>query len=148
MAKDGGLLSRIAVIADLQGRLLGPILSHSGLTFSSFQLLAAAHASKGQSPQAEIADRLGISPGTLSEAVAEQVRLGLLTQEPLPKDKRARTLVLTPQGEAKIKQIRRMIDKVHSSLEADLDPASVAEATALLGQIEAKLKALTSEEAE
>lgn len=148
MAKDGGLLSRIAVIADLQGRLLGPILNHSGLTFSSFQLLAAAHAAKGQVPQAEIATRLGISPGTLSEAVAEQVRLGLLTQEPLPKDKRARTLVLTPQGEAKIKQVRRMIDKVHASLEADLDPKSSSEASGVLGQIEAKLRLLTSEEAE
>lgn len=146
MAKDGGLLARIAVISDLQGRLLDPILAHVGLTLSSFQLLAAAHSAKGQVPQAEIADRLGVSPGTLSEAVAEQVKNGLLTQEALPKDKRARTLVLTQTGEAKIKQVRRMLDKVNSSIEGDLPEELKAPSLAALTAIEAKLRALTSEE--
>lgn len=147
MAKEGGLLSRIAVIADLQGRLLGPVLAHAGLTQSSFQLLAAAHAAKGQATQAETAVLLGISPGTLSEAVTEQVRLGMLTQEPLPKDKRARALVLTPQGEAKIKQVKRMMEKIHSAIEADLEGEAVLCASSVLGQIESKLRELTSEEA-
>lgn len=148
MAKEGGLLSRIAVIADLQGRLLGPVLSHAGLTQSSFQLLAAAHASKGQATQAEIAVRLGISPGTLSEAVTEQVRVGLLTQEPLPRDKRARALVLTPQGEAKIKQVKRMMEKIHAAIEADLESEAVGQTATVLIHIESKLRDLTSEEAE
>lgn len=148
MAKEGGLLSKIAIIADLQGRLLGPVLAHAGLTQSSFQLLAAAHAAKGQATQAETALRLGISPGTLSEAVTDQVRLGLLSQEPLATDKRAKALVLTPQGEAKIKQVKRMMERIHSAIEADLDLEAALQTAAVLGQIEAKLRELTSEEAE
>lgn len=102
---------RIAAIYEYQSAWLEPHLQKMGVSWNSFQLLLSVSAAKGQASQAEIAERLGVSPATLSESVAAHVARGWLVQTPSKTDRRVKALALTSQSEKVIKQARKLIDE-------------------------------------
>lgn len=117
------LTPRIAAAYELQAALLEPELERAGISGPSFRLLLAVHAAKGRSSQAEIADRMGISPPTLSEAVADHVQRGLITQKESQADRRIKMLRLTDEGEKRLKPIRRAVQRVEQAMVAGMSDA-------------------------
>lgn len=112
-----GLL--IAAIYEQQASLLEPRLKELGLSWAAFQLLAAVQAAPDE-PQAEIAERLGVSPATLSESVFRQVQAGLLEQAPSTKDRRVKSLKLTTKGRSMLKDCLKQNQAADAAMLRDL----------------------------
>lgn len=106
------LTPRIAALYELQAALMEPELKRLGINWTTFQLLMSVRSQGGNVSQASVARNLGITPATLSEAVAVQVRKGLLKQQNDPADKRVRTLSLTPKAEKLMDQVTEVISEV------------------------------------
>ncbi len=100
--------AQVANLYDLQSMWLEPKLDELGITWATFQLLMAVAGGKDAS-QATIAERLGISPATLSESVVLHVKRGLLAQVASSKDRRVKSLVLTKDAERMVTKIRGLI---------------------------------------
>lgn len=100
--------AQVANLYDLQSMWLEPKLDELGITWATFQLLMAVAGGKDVS-QATIAERLGISPATLSESVVLHVKRGLLSQVPSSKDRRVKSLALTKDAERMVTKIRGLI---------------------------------------
>jgi DNA-binding MarR family transcriptional regulator len=97
--------------------------SSTGLTSRDASFLAHVEDPAGSSP-AQLARHLGISPSTLSAALARMEAQGLVSRDPNPGDARRRMVRLTPTG--------------RSALAANsvLDPERVAALLARLGAAE------------
>ena len=91
--------------------------SPAGITAREASFLT--HVEAGGSTPAALARHIGISPSTLSAALARLESCGLLTTEPDPRDGRRRIVRLTPEG-------RYAVSK-GSVLEADRVEAMLAE---------------------
>jgi len=106
------LTPRIAALYELQAALMEPELKRLGINWTTFQLLMSVRGQGGNVSQASVARNLGITPATLSEAVAVQVRKGFLKQQNDPADKRVRTLSLTAKAEKLMDQVTEVISEV------------------------------------
>jgi len=82
--------------------LLGPLSLEPG----EFALLRAVAASEGES-QTTLADHLHISPSWMVAVVDELEGRGLLERRPHARDRRVRTLHLTPKGTKLLQQAER-----------------------------------------
>ncbi len=96
---------RIAALYELQSAHLDPRLKELGVSWASFQLLTAVYAATGES-QNQIALRLGIKPATMSEAVFNHAKKGLMEQVVSTSDRRVKSLKLTPKGRKLVESIR------------------------------------------
>lgn len=92
------LISRLAALYELVNASLEPTLANHGITSSTFQLLSAIQAGGDGQTQRQIADRLGIAPASLSEALTSAEKAGLVERTVSASDKRARVLSLTKRG--------------------------------------------------
>lgn len=120
------LISRVAALYELVNALLEPTLANHGITSSTFQLLSAVQAAGDGQTQRQIADRLGIAPASLSEALTSAEKAGLVERKPSASDKRARVLSLTKRGRqvleaavAALGEIERQAAQDLSRLEQD-----------------------------
>jgi len=109
------LAPRIAAIYELQASLLEPRLAELKLSWAGFQLLAAAAANEG-APQAELADRLGVSPATISEAIGSQIKHGWLAREGSKGDRRAKVVKLTPEGRVVLQTVLKELKQLDKSM--------------------------------
>lgn len=101
-----------SVLSELTASRVEPVLYKHGLGFGSFDLLSAVHAADGRETQTQIAARLGISPPSLTEAIQSAVRRGLIEQLVVANNQRARRVILTPKGQAILKEC---LDRVAES---------------------------------
>jgi DNA-binding MarR family transcriptional regulator len=92
------LISRVAALYELVNASLEPTLATHGITSSTFQLLSAVQAAGDGQTQRQIADRLGIAPASLSEALTSAEKAGLVERRLSASDRRARVLSLTKRG--------------------------------------------------
>lgn len=109
------LAPRIAAIYELQASLLEPRLAELKLSWAGFQLLAAAAANEG-APQAELAERLGVSPPTISEAIGAQIKNGWLIREGSKGDRRAKVVKLTPEGKTLLQTVLKELKQLDKSM--------------------------------
>jgi len=89
--------------------LVGPVLEKESVSGPTFELLTAIHATQGKASQAKVAEVLGVTAPTLCESVKVAVRLGLITQEANPRDRRAKRLNLTGKGS---RIVRKALEKM------------------------------------
>lgn len=99
------LVGLIATIHELQAAFLEPVLRQEGLTWSLFQLLSLLNSSPSPVHQAQIAQELGITPATLSEALDAASRKGWIERTPEPSDRRKKSIALTPKAESALAQV-------------------------------------------
>lgn len=96
------------------------VLAEKGLGFGTFDLLAAVRAAEGKESQGQIADRLGIAPSSLTEAVASAVKKGLVEQLVVANNLRARRLMLTREGDELLNRCLDGLSEVERAIRAEI----------------------------
>jgi DNA-binding MarR family transcriptional regulator len=133
------LSGQAGLLVELLSAAMEPELVRAGLTLSSFELLSAVHASGGKSSQADIARRLGITPPSLSEAVRYATQKGLVEQIPDPTDGRLKRLRLTAVGRKAVHGIMAAVNATEDAILAEADVSRLADAIALLRELNRNL---------
>lgn len=95
------------------------------LTYAQSDLLCQLAKEDGQT-QAELSDRLGISPPTLSTSADALEKKGFIERRPSQKDARQKLLYLTAKGSTLIPDILKANSDVQEAITADLSPAEQA----------------------
>ena len=87
----------------------------------------------------DLAEKSGVTTGTLTVGVDRLEKKGLLVRKPHEKDRRAYLIELTPEGEKYFKLHHRFHLKMTEELVADLTQAEIAHLSAILEKILLKL---------
>lgn len=95
------------------------------LTYAQSDLLCQLAKEDGQT-QAELSDRLGISPPTLSTSADALEKKGFIERHPSQKDARQKLLYLTAKGSTLIPDILKANGDVQEAITADLSAAEQA----------------------
>lgn len=109
-------------IADLPGGPRG---------FTVLHVVAAGHCRN----QAEIADAVGIDRTVFTYLVDELEEHGLVERRPDPRDRRARQIVATEPGLARLSELRDRIDAVQRDMLASLGDRDAARFVDLLDRL-------------
>jgi len=131
--------ARVANLYDLQSMWMEPKLAELGISWATFQLLMAVAAGKGAS-QAAIAERLGISPATLSESVVLHVKRGLLTQTASAADRRVKSLALTKEADRLVAKIRGLIKECSEVMTAGIPTTKLESCAKVLDDMATRLE--------
>jgi DNA-binding MarR family transcriptional regulator len=83
----------------------------SCITMCQAKALACIHRHQGIR-QVELAELLEIKPMTLVKTIDSLVEEGLVERRPDPKDRRAHQIVLTPEAEPQLEQVKRVSDDI------------------------------------
>ncbi|MBX3096388.1 MAG: winged helix-turn-helix transcriptional regulator [Fimbriimonadaceae bacterium] len=132
--------AQIGVLYDLQTGYLEPRFREIGLSWGTFQLLAAIQSAPHGISQIEVARRLGVTPATLSETVFAHVQKGLVEQVPSNSDRRVKLLRLTANAKKLLKKASTDIDRCESSMKAGLSEKELSTLAALLRRVETNLE--------
>ena len=107
-----------------------------GLNTAQFDILARVGATQGITQQ-ELADRLLVTKGNISQLLDRMEKLGLLKR---CQDKRSNTLVLTPQGQALHDRVVPAQEKLIADQLSALSPAEVNDLQRLLRKVDHSLR--------
>lgn len=83
----------------------------------------------------ELADRLGITTGTLTVAVDRLEKLGMVQRKPHEHDRRSWLIVLTKQGKAMYEQHNRYHEELTKEISYELSDQEIETLTRLVGRI-------------
>jgi MarR family transcriptional regulator for hemolysin len=86
--------------------------------------------------QGVLADEIGIEGPSLVRLIDLLQSEGLVERREDPTDRRAKTLHLTPEGEAKAEEINRVLRRVRAELLKDISPEDLAVTFDVLQRIE------------
>jgi DNA-binding MarR family transcriptional regulator len=120
-----------AVLSELVAAFLDGTLRRSGLSLGAFELLSSVKASPAAT-QAALAERLGITPSSLCEAVQSAVGKGLIEQEPFPGDRRAKRIRLTRKGGRALDEAIEALKRAEEVATAGLSETAVARSVEVL----------------
>lgn len=136
---ESSLVPLIASLNECYWACFGPELKRLGWSLGTFQLLTAVHAAGANASQVEVAERLGITPATLSESVHALCQKGLLEQLNNPKDRRKRTLRLTPAATKPLNSLRATMSQVEKNMTQGLSESEIKTVQAILGRMNQNL---------
>lgn len=83
----------------------------------------------------ELADRLGITTGTLTVSVDRLEKLGMVRRKPHEHDRRSWLVVLTEQGKAMYEQHNRYHEELTQEISHELSDQEIENLTRLVGRI-------------
>jgi len=106
-------------------------LQSIGLTPPLFAVLNYLQASEGAIQQ-KIGSAMGIDPSTMVSLVDQLEGAGLAQRRPLPHDRRAREVVLTPKGRRTLEKARELAKQVENDVLQGLSSAERRQLVALL----------------
>jgi len=90
------LVRRVAGLLDRTGEAL--FQQEIGLSLAQFLVLSVVDAHPGPLNQQAVADRLGLTKGTVSRQIDTAVAAGLMSVQPSPTNRRENVITLTPAG--------------------------------------------------
>lgn len=90
------LIRRVAGLMDRAGEAL--FQRELGISLAQFLVLSVVDARPGPMNQQQVADRLGLTKGTVSRQIDNAVSAGLMNVQPSPHSRRENTVTLTPAG--------------------------------------------------
>ena len=90
------LIRRVAGLMDRSGEAL--FRSGLGISLSQFLVLSVVDAHPGALSQQAIADRLGLTKGTVSKQIENAIAAELMTANPAPHSRRENAVALTARG--------------------------------------------------
>jgi DNA-binding MarR family transcriptional regulator len=106
-------------------------LQSIGLTPALFAVLNYLQAREGAIQQ-QIGSAMGIDPSTMVSLVDELERAGLAKRRPLPQDRRAREVLITPKGRRTLKRARALAEEVEGDVLHGLSPTERRQLVTLL----------------
>lgn len=107
-----------------------------GLSTAQFDVLARVGTSRGITQQ-ELADRLLVTKGNISQLLDRMEKLGLLRR---CQERRSNTLVLTEQGQALYERVVPAQEKLIAEQLVALSPAEVSDLQRLLRKVDRALR--------
>ncbi|WP_404477201.1 MarR family winged helix-turn-helix transcriptional regulator [Novosphingobium sp. BL-52-GroH] len=119
-SSDEDLLTDLGRLYSMLRRRFDRAMSEQGASLARTKMLIVIQSEGGTLRAADIADRFGITPRTVTEAVDGLEREGLVVRRPDPEDRRAKRLEITPAGEAAIAVTeplrRRLVQEIFAVL--------------------------------
>ena len=116
-------------------------LAGLGLSDATWPPLVHIDTSGGGISQKELAARVGIDGSSLVRLLDILARKGLIERRQDEADRRANLLFLTPEGEAAVRDIRRLLVAAEAEMLADLDDDRLRALTGALERIDARIRA-------
>ena len=120
-----------------------------GLQITPGEARALIHiaANEGARPSV-IADRMGVEPMTVCGYIDRLEKVGLVSRQPDPADRRAKNVRTTEAAEATIAAVRAEAKIVVEQAQTGLDPATRVMLTSALRQVRGNLLDMTGEKAD
>jgi DNA-binding MarR family transcriptional regulator len=112
----------------------------TGVSGAQFELLRQLALADGRSSTSELARELDVDPAAVTRLVAGLTEMGLVEREDDVRDRRRRPVLLTPSGRDFMVKLHAELHERESALGAQLDPADVATAAAVLRTIRSVLE--------
>jgi DNA-binding MarR family transcriptional regulator len=131
------LIRRVAAVMDRQGDAL--CHRELGISLAQFLVLSVVDAYPGPLSQQAIADRLGLTKGTVSRQIDAAAAAGLMSVQVAPHTRRENAVALTKAGTA---LVRRGDALMQGSRTAMLGALATADLQAVLGALRALLRTL------
>jgi DNA-binding MarR family transcriptional regulator len=131
------LIRRSAAVMDRDGDAL--CRRELGISLAQFLVLSVVDAYPGHLSQQAIADRLGLTKGTVSRQIDAAVAAGFMTVQVAPHSRRENAVALTAGGTALVRKGDAVMQDSRATL---LDAISPADLRAALGALRALLEAL------
>lgn len=127
------ITSQAAILSELVASYLDRSIRDSGLTLGLFELLSAVKGSPSAT-QADLAEKLGITPSSLCEAVRSAAKKGFVEQEESATDRRSKRVVLTRKGAQLLSKALEALQAAESQATAGMSPTKLAGAIETLRQ--------------
>ena len=131
------LIRRAAGLLDRAGEAL--FRQAVGISLAQFLVLSVVDAHPGPLKQQAIADRLGLTKGTVSKQIASAMAAGYLQVKPAAHSRREKTVSLTKRGYDVVCRGDLTIDTTRDLVMADIEPHDLAATLATLRTLNAAL---------
>lgn len=133
------LSGQAGLLCELLTAAMEPKLAEAGVSLGAFELLSAIHGSGGRGTQIEIANRLGITPPSLSETVKSAVARGFVEQHTDSDDGRRKILKLTPAGRKAMQTIVKGVNTAEAQMVDGIDPVQLVSVVDVLRRVNRNL---------
>lgn len=124
----------LAQAAASSGRTVGAALASTGAHRSQYAVLAALD-EHGPSSQTELSDSVGLDRSDLVRLLDTLVADDLVVREPDPDDRRRNRIVLTPAGDARLRELDGVLASAQAEVTAALSDAERERLVALLRKL-------------
>ncbi len=132
------LIRRVAGLMDRTGESL--FRSRLGISLAQFLVLSVIDAYPGDLSQQAIADRLGLTKGTVSKQLDGAITAGLVSVSPSPTSRRENRISLTEAGTALVRRGDAAFDEARAVAQPDIPPADLRTTIATLAALNEALE--------
>jgi DNA-binding MarR family transcriptional regulator len=132
------LVRRVAGLMDRTGEAL--FRRELGISLAQFLVLSVVDAHPGPLNQQAIADRLGLTKGTVSRQLDNAVNAGLMSVQPSPHTRRENTVRLTEAGTDLVRRGDVIFQQARDTVLPPLAPRDVTTVVRVLGSMNAALE--------
>lgn len=133
---------RFSLLARRWRRALDARLAAEGLSDATWAPLMHLKETGGGTTQKELAALVGVDGSSLVRVLDILVRQGFVERRVDEADARARLIYLTPEGESRVNEIRKVLTKGEEAMLVDIDDAEIAAMLEHFDRIERRLEAL------
>ena len=127
------LIRRVAGLMDRQGEAL--FRRELGISLAQFLVLSVVDAHPGPLSQQAIADRVGITKGTVSRQIDHAAAAGLMTVRVASHTRREHAVALTEAGTALVRRGDALAQTSRSTMVDAIDPNELTAAIHVLGDL-------------
>ncbi|MFE5588387.1 MarR family winged helix-turn-helix transcriptional regulator [Kitasatospora sp. NPDC056531] len=124
------LTRRVAGLMDRNGEAL--FQRELGISLAQFLVLSVIDAHPGPLSQQQVADRLGLTKGTVSRQIDNAVSAGLVTVQPSPRSRRENAVFLTPAGTDLVRRGDTAFHQDRAAIQSLVDPDDMRAAIRVL----------------
>lgn len=127
------LIRRVAGVMDRQGEAL--FRRELGISLAQFLVLSVVDAHPGPLSQQAIADRVGLTKGSVSRQIDHAAAAGLMTVRVASHTRRENAVALTEAGKALVRQGDALFQGSRSAMVAAVDPQELTGAVHVLARL-------------
>jgi DNA-binding MarR family transcriptional regulator len=125
------LVRRVGALMDHQGEAV--FRRELGVSLAQFLVLSVVDAHPGPLSQQAVADRVGLTKGTVSRQIDQAVAAGLMTVRVAPHTRRENAVALTEAGTNLVRRGDKLAQGSRAAMLDAVDPADLTTAVRVLG---------------